>query len=576
MNFFPHIARLIAPGVPSSALRSQWVSLRTFCVSRIVIAVALLIAFALSNPQLGLLGLASVSGWDHLSLTSRLSIIYVVLSFVALVVVQRLPQRFVIQLCGQVGLDLIFITILFSAAGGLQSGLAMLFLAPVAAGALLAPRPLALFFAALATLAILCDSAWRVSSGARDEALLLTAGMVGALSFAIALLMQQLGARLLKQETLARQRGQALDQQLSISERVIAEVPSGVLIVDHRERLIQSNLAARLMLGFDHTSLPDKLSDAPRLAPLLDAYRIWYDTPPGDTLALEVAIHLEPVASDFTDDGPPSSLPLHVRFFSPDTTKTQAVVLLENTAELDARAQQLKLAALGRLTAGIAHEVRNPLASIHHAASLLGEDSADASVQRLVRIIRQNVRRLDQLVEDVLALGRREPIIKEVVALDAAVRAVVEDLIAEQPTSGSRIDLQLDPNIRVRFNPGHLRQVLLNLLNNGLRYASEAPGALRISTHLHPEAQRVVLRFEDDGPGVAPGLRQQLFEPFFTTESSGTGLGLYLTREFCIANDARIEYSPIHDSTRRRGAAAACRFEISLALVQVGTLTSYS
>jgi two-component system sensor histidine kinase PilS (NtrC family) len=218
------------------------------------------------------------------------------------------------------------------------------------------------------------------------------------------------------------------------------------------------------------------------------------------------------------------------------------VVFVEDMTRSREQAQQLKLAALGRLTANIAHEIRNPLSAISHASELLAEERRDPDRRRLTRIILDNTVRLEQLVADVLQLNRRDRVAAERIALEGWLRLFLGEFIANENVPADRVAAD-PPRAWVSFDREHLRQVVWNLLRNAVRHARPEPGAVRLSARAFGD--KVEFSITDNGPGVPAALQGQLFEPFFTTESKGTGLGLYLARELCAANDASLEY--VHD-----------------------------
>jgi len=216
------------------------------------------------------------------------------------------------------------------------------------------------------------------------------------------------------------------------------------------------------------------------------------------------------------------------------------VLFVEDTTRSREEAQQLKLAALGRLTANIAHEIRNPLSAISHAAELLDEEQRDEGRERLTRIIHDNTLRLERLVADVLQLNRRDRAAADRIALNGWLAAFLEDFAANEAVPAERIRLESAREVTIAFDREHLRQVLWNLLRNAVRHARREAGSVRLV--LSAYGDQVELNVIDDGPGVPPANRGQLFEPFFTTDSKGTGLGLYLARELCAANRAVLEY----------------------------------
>ncbi len=200
-----------------------------------------------------------------------------------------------------------------------------------------------------------------------------------------------------------------------------------------------------------------------------------------------------------------------------------------------------KMASLGRLTAGIAHEVRNPLAAISHAAELLREERREDMQERLTRIIGDNSRRLDRMVHEILELGRRDRAQAEPIQLKPYLEGFVDEFCLREEVERElfRLDVESDPVLS--FDRAHLDQVLWNLLANALRYCSRSPGAIRLAAGRREAAARPELHIVDDGPGIDEDVRAQVFEPFFTTHTQGTGLGLYIAREMCEANHATLE-----------------------------------
>jgi two-component system sensor histidine kinase PilS (NtrC family) len=231
---------------------------------------------------------------------------------------------------------------------------------------------------------------------------------------------------------------------------------------------------------------------------------------------------------------------LRVRFIDAGAEEDLTVVFIEDVTRLREQAQQLKLAALGRLTANIAHEIRNPLSAISHAAELLEEGQRVADRVRLTRIIRDNTSRLERLVSDVLQLNRRDRVEAERIHLNRWLKDFLEEFARNESVAAGRLALEAKREALVRFDRGHLHQVLWNLMRNAVRHAKGGDGSVRVAVSVL--ANQVELNVIDDGDGVPQTVQGQLFEPFFTTYSAGTGLGLYLARELCAANGATLEY----------------------------------
>jgi two-component system sensor histidine kinase PilS (NtrC family) len=223
--------------------------------------------------------------------------------------------------------------------------------------------------------------------------------------------------------------------------------------------------------------------------------------------------------------------------------------VLEDQSQAAQAAQRLKLAALGRLTANIAHEIRNPLSAISHAAQLLSEDTHDATQTKLTGIIENNARRLDRLVEEVLTLNRRDRLNPTSIS-HATLNPLIAELRQAEGIPADAVSISLDERLHFQFDPDHLRQILWNLLRNAWRVCSKNVGSIQI--HLHHQGEQVLLDIQDDGAGVPPEHQGKLFEPFFTTDAQGTGLGLFLARELAEANHAVLAYVPGAQGARFR------------------------
>jgi two-component system sensor histidine kinase PilS (NtrC family) len=232
---------------------------------------------------------------------------------------------------------------------------------------------------------------------------------------------------------------------------------------------------------------------------------------------------------------------LRARFVSTDSSERDVLVFLEDTGRLQEQARQLKLAALGRLTANIAHEIRNPLSAINHAGELLREENHDQTNDRLLRIVLDNTHRVERIVSDVLELGRRDRAHREMIDLRQTLLSLVDEYTAKEGIATDVVRLEISGEARVCFDRAHFYQVLGNLLGNGLRHSRKASGSVRLVVVDGERGGSVDLHVVDDGPGVDEATREQIFEPFFTTHSRGTGLGLYIARELCEANAAQLE-----------------------------------
>ena len=551
----------LARRAPSQQVRATlWRSLQTFTITRIVIALVLLLYLGV-DVEGGALRSDPVN--------AETCSAYLAAS-IALALAARWRHRFLIQLAIQIGVDLAAISILYLSAGGIRGGLGILYLFPLAGAAILAPLVLALFSAALATLFLLAQSAWQLLIGERDPALM-QAGLFGAAFFAGVLMVNRLAARLLKQEELAAERGADLRIEQAINGIVIADVGDGILVVGDDDAVFTGNPAARRMLGLDGEASGFLLGAAPAFEPVTQAFHAWLAAPGEGAVFVTLKPWHDAVGETSLRGRRDQPVHLKLRFARVDTpigAHGRSVIFLQDVSAIENQAQQLKLASMGRLTASIAHEVRNPLSAIGHATALLAEDLHGPAEVRLLKIVGDNVARVNRMVEDILQLSRKAQPNGEPVAL----RAFLEQLKAEfceiHGLAGDIVLLGgLDgaaDALAVRFDPLHLHEVLLNLLNNAVRYASRQPASIRIFA-ARDGAGRSELHVQDDGPGITPEVRAHLFEPFYTTSSKGTGLGLYLARELCLNNDAKLDYEYRFDPSAMGPRKASGRFVIAFA-----------
>jgi two-component system sensor histidine kinase PilS (NtrC family) len=493
---------------------SFWISLRYFNIYRMAVAALFLGITVFYGDALNL-------GSYRLGFFRGVCLVYLVLALVFQSVLRNLRDLFNLQLSAHIALDIVAITLLMYASGGLRSGLGVMLLIALTGAALVAPRRLSLLYAALAGIALLLEQSYWVLKYDAPEANYLQPALLAIGGFAGAGVVGWLAQRVAANESLARERGRALETQLRVNQLVIADMQDGVLVLDRDGRVAQHNPQAQRLLGAG--ALRGMLLE--RLLPgFSERWRAWRD---GDAASGQAEL-------DVHGRG------LRLRLMETGAAEQLAVLFIEDTTRSREEAQRLKLAALGRLTANIAHEIRNPLSAISHAAELLDEETRERDRGRLTRIIHDNTQRLERLVSDVLQLNRRDRAAADRVALESWLPAFVEDFCANETVPADRIAVELGRAVTVQFDREHLRQVLWNLLRNGVRHSRAEPGSVRLAVNAYGD--QVELNVTDNGPGVAQAILGQLFEPFFTTESKGTGLGLYLARELCAANRAALEY----------------------------------
>jgi two-component system sensor histidine kinase PilS (NtrC family) len=447
------------------------------------------------------------------------------------------------------------------------SGAALLVL-PVLMAGVLTTRVRALATAAGVTLLLLVDAAQPALRGGDVAAALTQAGLAGIGFFGLALLAGELAGRLAREEITARGSIELARQQAQLNRLVIEEMVDGVLVVDRRGRVRAANPAARRLL------VPDGLGPAAPFQldgndgawrPLARAVEQAFEAGGQFDGAREVTLVFA--------NGATRGLRLRARFTRRRASsgaegdearaaqEVYCVLFLEDLRVVEARTRQEKLAAMGRVSAGIAHEIRNPLAAIAQANALLREDLAAAAPdqQRLARMVADNVERLERIVADVLDVAPGTAPTPLRIDAVAAVANTLADWQRAQPAPDGRLQAALPVTpLEVMFDPEHLRRVLVNLLDNAHRHASERPGAIRVE--LAPAgAGAVLLSVDSDGAPIAPDVERHLFEPFFSTRSRGSGLGLYICRELCERYGATIDFRLAPPGEARRN-----RFRVSM------------
>lgn len=518
------IAGLTQPNIPEQALRLDppgtpndqfWRSLRYFSYYRLVVAGLFLATILVFGSELAI-------GSQNPRLFLGTCVVYLVAAVAALIAQFHWRHAFNLQLTLQVATDVVLLTILLYASGGAKSGVAMMLLVVLVGAGLVGQGRMVLFYAALATVALLIEQAYRVLLHAGELGDFFRTGLTSIGFFGSAIAARLLARRVVANEQLARKRGIELADQVRISERVIRDMQDGVLVIDGSGRVRQSNPQVAAMFG---------LPPPPHL-PVLAAY--------SPALAREYdARRARKAESEMTLDVPQTGRTLRVRFLPPGEGGN-TLIFLEDVGRLREQAMQMKLAALGRLTANMAHEIRNPLAAISHAAELLDDEPSGDGVGRLVRIIGDNSQRLNRLVSEVMELGRRDHASPESIEMNRFLLQLLDELSLQHAEVQARVAVELPERFTLCFDRGHLHRVVTNLLSNALHYASARAGAVRISGEREGKLNRAYLHIVDDGSGIDATVRNQVFEPFFTLRAKGTGLGLYIARELCEANRAQL------------------------------------
>lgn len=460
---------------------------------------------------------------------------YAVLNLLTLVVVLVRPRHhrprhlFLI-----LAIDIAALVLITHASGGINSGFAVLLMVTVAAAAIFVTGQIATLVAAVASLAVLAEALILIIVHDGSSGTLLPAGLLGMLLFASSLLIQRLAVRLRHSQQLAHEKTAEVTELEQLNQLIVQRMRTGLLFLDTDDHIRIANESALHLLGI--TAHTDDIAggNAQQLLPpqVQQALQHWREDPQHVGAPLQLRENGPLVLLSFT------------RLQGPNGNGT--LTFVEDFSQITQQAQQLKLASLGRLTASIAHEIRNPLGSISHAGQLLRESTRLSPEDgRLVEIVLGNAQRTNQVIESVLTLSRGQLPNPELIVLDEWLRHFVNEFPQHVADTSIRIELRESGNgIEVRVDPTHLRQVMTNVCENGLRYSRRSTGeaTLDIALHTDPRNGLAYMDVIDQGAGVAPEMIGSIFEPFFTTEHGGTGLGLYLAAQLCEANRIRLEY----------------------------------
>lgn len=427
-------------------------------------------------------------------------------------------------------LDIAVLILLMHASGGLSSGTGILLLVSIAGTSFLLGRRMTIFFAALATVGVLLEHSWAYLTGygQLSPASYPQVGLFGLTIFVTASLAYFVAHRLRVTEALAEQQEVDLVQMARLNEQIVQQMQSGVVVIDASARVKLLNKTARVYLGAADVDHPFLQALSP------DLFAEWQAT----RTHPEHGRHLISVAkTGYT------LLP-RVKNLGDETADT--VIFLEDTAILKQQAQQMKMSALARLTAGIAHEIRNPLGAITHAAQLLVESTAlNSEAHNLADIIDDQGRRMNTIVENVLQLGRRDHINTARFALDTWFHHMLPACATALNIAPGALSLVVDQSSQVCFDRDQLFQIVTNLCHNALKHSPAYNGAPLVKLLVGVDHEGLAcLDVIDWGSGIKEAIVEYIFDPFFTTTARGTGLGLYIARELAEANGARLDYFP--------------------------------
>lgn len=419
--------------------------------------------------------------------------------------------------------DILFLHGLFYFASGISGGLANLIIISVAAGNIIIRGRIGLSFAAWATLLTFLVEGERYLNGYSSISDIPRTGLIGCMYFASAYILQYLSVRISENESLLKQQEQDLRNLEKLNHQIIQSMRTGIIVCNEQGKVKLINHACHDLINLSTPqSLPSFISE--RL-------KLWKNSPGVRTTPFRVSQEKPLVQANFSR--------------LQNEAGSDILIFLDDTRKMAQQAQHLKLASLGRLTASIAHEVRNPLGAISHATQLLAEsEHLDAADRKMTDIIQRHSKRVNQIIENTLQLSRRsDPEIEEI-QLDTWIEKIVAEYKGHQNSKAEINIIIADKDTSARFDPSQMEQVLVNLIDNGIRHGLKEREDAKLFVLLSKTKAngQAYVEVVDQGAGVEEENSLHLFEPFFTTEAQGTGLGLYLSREICEANQAHLDY----------------------------------
>jgi len=521
-------ALLSAPPVAADSTHNlAWRVLALVNLFRLLVAVLLSVMFVAVTP--------TRVGQANPALFVGTTAAYFAFGLICIASVKRRWPEVPVQTITGLCIDVAAIATLTYASGGMTSGLASLMVLPIGALSFVVRQRLALMFAAVATLAVLVQQTLTTLAARGDAGDFASAGIIGALMFIVTLGVGPLARNLRESEERVRQREVDVANLAELNQFIVQHLRESILVVDANDTIRLINESAALLLHGASVPQGTPLGEvSPRLLYLLDTWRRRSDDWQLTTLTM------------LASDG--GSL-VQPHFVSLDSSgKGPSLVFLEDTTLIVERVQQSKLAALGRLSASIAHEIRNPVGAMSHAAQLLAETpTLSPQERRLTDIITNNGERVSTIINNVLQLSRRDTTRPERLELNAWLTEFLSEFRQTSEVDERAIRmLAIAGDLDVRVDPSHLYQLLWNLCENALKYGrrDDNVDAVELHTGRISTTERPFLEIMDRGPGIAMADSERIFEPFFTGSKGGTGLGLFIARELAQCNRAALIYEP--------------------------------
>jgi two-component system sensor histidine kinase PilS (NtrC family) len=497
-----------------------------------------------------------LNGWFHLLISSEFSfdtlfittsVFYLISSLFFFAGIVRQKPKLENQVIIHTLVDISCIIILMHATGGIRTGLGMLLITSIAMSSLFLNKRLAIAFAAITTLAILAEQIYSQMVYENITPAFTQAGLLGILVFISALLTIYTAKRLKETEKLAFDTSAELETIVQMNEHIIKSMRTGIMVIKNNGLILMANNAALELLG--HITLDSHTNLKEISTSLYGRFLDWNNNDVQNHQAIQQTQGLPDLQPGFSrieqkTDG--SNL-------RPGKHPGRTLIFLEDATQLAQRFQQVKLASLGRLTASIAHEIRNPLAAINHAGQLLAETSENEADKKLTGIINSQSKRLNAIVENVLQLSRQQRGTPETINLYQWLLKFREEFISTNKLEAYQLQIKITPeNIEILFDSNQLHQVMWNLCSNAINHSNMETINIMIiiQGEIDPDSRQPYLDIIDNGSGINKKTQAHIFDPFFTTSSEGSGLGLYITKEVLEGNRAKIRHiSPVNGGT---------------------------
>ncbi|MEQ8314517.1 MAG: ATP-binding protein [Gammaproteobacteria bacterium] len=505
-------------------------------VYRIVLPLVLLVTY-ISSPETSLLGALDPT------LFVQINIVYAILGVLItfFTPVARSLMRSQPVLTGMLIGDILVISLLNYTSGGIASGLGLFMIVTIASGSIMIRGRISTFLAAVATLSLIYIELYLALALEDPPSQFVQTGILGIILFATSLYIQTVTDRIYRAAELAAKQASDIVDLEKLNNEIIQRMRTGVLVVDSDCKIVSMNSAARstLLQFAEYADMDNEETDLYLSETIEEQLKLWKINPKRQPQPINVPQSNKQVQLNFA-------------FLDPDTD-SNILIFLEDNRQIVQRVRQMKLASLGRLTASIAHEVRNPLGAISHASQLLREsESVNNDDKRMVEIILDHCDRINLIIEDVLDASRHDDTSAKRISLNEWLPRFVQNYESTHEVCDDiKVEIE-DKDVQVNVITGQLEQVLNNLFDNGLRYSKKKTGAATLVVQAGVESieddSQPFIHIIDDGPGIDEDAEALLFEPFHTTESTGTGLGLYISKELCEANQSNLVYRKTEDN----------------------------